>query len=198
MKLDRQDLGLSKIVSKDSYRPNLQNIVLRNGHLIVTDGYILAYRPATMSTPTETYTDDVAIPVEVVKKLAKPAKGVIELTVGEKLTVKYPLTTKWGAPVGDNTAYEVSFQQGQKGLAIDLDKLMELRPGDTTTVVNFSTENLRKILSVLDSDDKIRFRIVTNRPTAPIEFAAMDEDRQIRGVVMPYVADPNFKWNHPT
>ena len=134
------------------------------------------------------------MPASILSKLPKPrGQKAITVTVGEKLSVKCSSEDRFGHSVA---SYDLSFEQGKESIKTDINALFVRQPTDTMAEVVISVESLRKVVSVLDTDDAIRFRIVTNRP-APIEFES-EETRPVKGLIMPIVFNKDdHVWSHP-
>jgi len=190
IKLDRYDIAMVCAVTKETGKPILQNLCLRDGKLAVADGFMLVVREANILEGSQD--GETLLPASIIKTIRSTPKRQAEL-------------------VCEDTSLSVSYKD-EKGDAVEYDPTLhfkpytggigkypaspDLFPKDTAkkAYIALNVGLLKKLVTCLPDNGILRIGIVDE--FSPLEFECGNLDRSIRGMLMPmYVDWKEFEWH---
>jgi DNA polymerase III sliding clamp (beta) subunit (PCNA family) len=191
MKLSRTDLKVANAAVGDTTRPVLTSLLIRDGKIAASDGFILALRKLSPEEGDGIGKDkDYQIPVEMIKKLKPKSNQKLNITVNEEMTTMNICEKAERGELEINTEPYLSAHMVQ-GSFPNYEQLFPKKK--KALEITVSADILRKLLNCVPVKSFVRIGITSN-PESPIEIMATDDhdqDNPIRCLLMPAM----YKWD---
>ena len=186
MKFDKYDIALANGVLDEDSCPILTQICIRDGKLVVANGFMLVCRKADVE-PDDGFTNEqVLIPAKMAKQIEPTAKKLAQLTIKDKeITATY--FSESGLPIDPKLQFKADMNT-------EFPKWEQLFPkGKKHHQCAISIKLLRQLLSCLPKEGVLRMGFGKGIKDS-VEFLvssagftdqSYDEERPIYGCLMP-------------